>query len=460
MTLSRRQFFTLAGAGAASAVLASPLKNLYAREARGLSVRGGGYGPLVPDPNGLLDLPRGFQYRALSRTGEPMNDGTPVPGNHDGMATFPGPNNTTILIRNHELSPTSGTEVLGQPEYDNLCKGGTTTLIVDPDRQLIRHYASLAGTFRNCAGGPTPWGSWISCEENTSTPQSNPGVVTKRHGYNFEVPASAQGVVTPVPLVAMGRFNHEAVAVDPRTGIIYETEDRGDGLFYRFIPSRRQDLSAGILQALVIKGKPGVNTSNFPTQKIPVGQPMEVEWVTIDNPDPASDGSPPLPLGTADIKQYGTRFQGFVKGAALFTRGEGIWFDPQNGDFFFCCTDGGSARLGQVWRYNPGILSRNSRSGGILELFVEPNDATILDGPDNIVVAPTNDLFLCEDGDDTQYVVGVTPKGQLYHFARNAINTSEFCGACFSPDGQTMFVNIQNPGITFAIWGPWSARQA
>ena len=443
MALSRRKFFALAGASAAGTVMMSPLQALYARKANGQAVFGKGYGPLIPDPNGLLDLPRDFQYRALSRTGDVMSNNSLVPGGHDGMGAFAGSNGTTILVRNHELSPTSSTKVSDRnaPVYDPLCKGGTTTLIIGKDRKLIRHFPSIQGTFRNCAGGVTPWGSWITSEENTSTPEENPGLVSKRHGYNFEVPANATGAVPPIPLKAMGRFNHEAVAVDPATGIVYETEDRGDGLFYRFIPQKPGNLKAGgILQALAIKGRPSVNTSNNSGITIPVGQTLEVEWVTIDDPDPVSDSAP-----------TGTRFQGKAKGAATFTRGEGIWFG--NNELYFICTDGGPFRLGQVWRYVPG---QSAQDGGTLTLFVESTDKAELENPDNIVVSPFGDLFVCEDGDDDQFVVGITPAGELYQFARNAINDRELAGACFSPDGQTMFVNIQTPGITFAIWGPWN----
>jgi secreted PhoX family phosphatase len=418
VTLSRRQFFSLAGTSTAGALMLSPLQAFFAKR----TLAAGPYGSLQTDPKGVLDLPAGFSYVRLSETGQTMTDGYKVPGGHDGMAAFSGANGNTILIRNHELNPASTTSI-GAPntsKYDTQGKGGTTTLVVSSTRTLIRHYGSLAGTYRNCAGGPTPWGSWLSCEESFE-------VGNKKHGYVFEVPSSATGFVTPVPLVAMGRFNHEAAAVDPNTGYVYMTEDRGDGLFYRFVPNTPNNLSAGgALYALRIPSRPQANT----TTGFTVGQAYTVDWVRITNPDPSSDT---------------VRTTGFSLGAAKFARGEGIFYG--NGDMYFCCTSGGSAGVGQIWRYTPATNT--------LRLYIEPNNANILDFPDNIVVAPNGDLFLTEDGGGTDFVVGITPTGALYKFARNALNSNELTGVCFSPDGRIMFVNMQTPGITFAISGPW-----
>jgi uncharacterized protein len=461
MNLSRRNFFKLASASAIGVTMLSPLEAFYARTANGKVPRGIGYGPLEPKmplnadelvgvnlggidlgTTPLLQLPPGFNYTAISYTGQTMDDGALVRGGHDGMAAFDGPRNTIILVRNHELNPSNSSGLVASPLYDQI-GGGTTTLVISSrKRRVKKHFVSLAGTIRNCAGGPTPWDSWISCEENLTIPAPN-NTATKKHGYNFEVPATADiQVAEPIPLVAMGRFNHEAVAIDPKSGWVYQTEDDGNSCFYRFRPHKKRNLRAGgVLEALVIEGMPTVNTGkNFLQYK---NQPLPVKWVQIDNVDPATNEL------TASV-----RYQGQSKGAAIFSRGEGAWYG--NGLIYFTCTNGGEVGQGQVFAYKPNKHNPNS---GTLTLIVESTSSDELNFPDNITVAPFGDLFLCEDGSDTEFVIGVNQKGELYKFAANAINGSEFAGACFSPNGDTMFVNIQTPGITLAIWGPWRRKR-
>ena len=437
MSLSRRNFLGLTGVGAASFVLASPLKNLYANFAKGQSTVNKKFGSLVRDPQGVIDLPKGFQYRILSFAGTKMNDGNLVPDHHDGMAAFPGANGTTILVRNHELSPIQTAQTLNTniPKYDALSPGGTTTVIVDSDRKLQKHFISLAGTNRNCGGGSTPWNSWISCEEDVATPYAPPGYtladvlpywgkVEAKHGYNFEVPATEE-IAKPVPLLAMGRFRHEAIAVDPKTGYIYQTEDQLDSCLYRFRPHSSQNLQAGgILEALVIKDFPQIDTST----DFPLGKPYAVEWMQLEDVDPEHDT---------------LRYEAQAKGAALFKRGEGICYG--NGEMYWTCTNGGKAGVGQIFRYD---LAQEQ-----VELFIESPSAEVLDYPDNLILAPFGDLIVCEDGAGEQFLVGITPEGQYYRLAKNAFNNSEFAGICFAPDGKTMFVNIYKPGMTLAIWG-------
>ncbi|MGB5076328.1 MAG: alkaline phosphatase PhoX, partial [Sphingorhabdus sp.] len=210
-----------------------------------------GYGPLVRDPDNLVDLPKGFRYRVISRLGNLMDDGFLVPNAADGMGAFDLGSGKVALVRNHELSqrdlrfgPFTGDIAADFNTYDRIADkkamplpGGTTTLIYDMKTgQREAEWLSLSGTIRNCSGGITPWGSWLSCEEAVTRAGDGVG---KDHGYIFEVPARHRGLVDPVPLKAMGRFNHEAACVDPRTGIVYLTEDRDDGLLYRFIPNEK-----------------------------------------------------------------------------------------------------------------------------------------------------------------------------------------------------------------------------
>jgi len=422
------------------------------------------FGPLLGDPDGIIALPEGFSYSVVSRRGERMSDGFFVPARHDGMATFPGPNGMTLLVRNHELTPRAdpaesafGADLSlldrldrsrfydpgtgGAPPF-----GGTTTLLFDTETQtLVSHHLSLAGTLVNCAGGPTPWGSWISCEEIT---ERAGGELARDHGYNFEVRAGLDGLpVEPVPLTDMGRFIHEAIAVHLPTGIVYETEDVSDGLLYRFLPNARGDLArGGRLQALAIRGEPGFDTRNFEGRGVEPGVSMQVEWIDLDDVE-----SPDNDL----------RYRGHMAGAARFARGEGIWYG--DGEVFVACTNGGEARKGQIWRYRPSSdegTALESDRPATLELFIEPNDGTLIENADNLTVAPWGDLVACEDGTGVDHLVGVTPSGDIYKLARNLNGNGEFAGACFSPDGSTLFVNMQVDGWTLAITGPWGGRLA
>jgi len=456
MVQTRREF--LAAAGGVSLGFMG-IARLLERTASGAVMMPAStpYGPLVPDPAGVLDLPKGFEYRIISRIGEEMADGLRVPGKADGMAAFPGPGGKTLVICNHEVSDgdiTNGPfgadmsmiEKARGRMYDPGTNGipslgGTSTIVFDTKTQTLeKQYMSIAGTTRNCAGGPTPWNSWLTCEENV-TRKGEQGRA-KDHGWVFEVPATDEvGLADPTPIAGMGRFNHEAIAIDPRSGIVYLTEDRGDGLLYRFIPNVRGKMhEGGVLQALVIKGSPSADTRNWRGTSIGVGDSMEVEWIDMEHIDAPED----------DLRR-----RGFDAGAAKFARGEGICWG-QDG-VYIVCTNGGRARKGQVWKLEPSVDDATEEPTGNdrLSLFVEPNDGDVVDMPDNVGVAPSGDLYLCEDGSGEQFVVGVSPEGELFKFARNAKNNSEFAGVCFSPDGTTMFVNIQHAGLTLAITGPW-----
>ena len=486
---SRRRFLRTSAAATAALLSSAALEGTLARIARGVSQRAEGYGPLLKDPRGLLDLPAGFDYVVLSTSArsdgrdaafqQQLPNGDPVPCRHDGMGSFTGPNGVTILVRNHEVDPEHGLGVdpgRARP-WDPLGKGGTTTLWVDRDRKLVRSFASLSGTFRNCAGGVTPWGSWLTCEECTYTPGELSAAsydqrpdVAKRHGYVFEVPALAEEIVEPVPILAMGRFYHEAVAVDAATGHVYLSEDRDDGMLYRYRPAvleggkrKPADLKpgdlgkGGVLEALRIAGRPQEKTQNWLGGETPFvpGRAFKVEWVKIPNLDPDVDmardpaHAEPDPLKKRARTAPGSiRAQGWDLGAAQFARVEGMTGAGRH--IYFCATNGGGLLAGQVWKID--CVKQE------LSLVVEPNDRTVLEGPDNLVVAPNGDLIVCEDGKADDYVVGITREGRCYPIARNAHNDEEFAGACFSADGRTLFVNIQEPGITLAIRGPWSRR--
>jgi secreted PhoX family phosphatase len=455
---SRRDFLRRSAALAGATLIAPSLSGLVACS-RGVVPEGtpgtayrraslgrGGYGPLRV-AGAELELPEGFSYSVLSFNGKPMSDGTPTPGAFDGMAAFPLPNGNVRLIRNHENRDAPDTAAAkGDPRtaYDPRGGGGTTSLEVrigkDGTAELVRDFVSLNGTIVNCAGGPTPWGSWLSCEESVAGRASGWG---REHGYIFEVPAASESPVAPVPLKAMGRFVHEAVAVDRETGIVYETEDRTPTAgFYRFIPAAPGKLAAGgRLQMLAIDGRPNYDTGTG--QKI--GARLPVRWVDIAEPDPRDDENP-----TAIFDQ------GFALGGARFARLEGCWYGDRS--IYFHATNGGDAEVGQVWRYRPTSADR-----GDLALVFESPSREVLDYPDNITVSPRGGIVICEDGEGEQYLRGLTSEGAIFDLGRNVLNEAEFAGACFSPDGRVLFVNIMGSTLdsgteqsrTLAIRGPW-----
>ena len=391
----------------------------------------GGYGPLRP-AGPILELPEGFRYVRFGDEGSPMAGGVPTPPLHDGMAAFPAGRGIIRLVRNHEVRDVG--RAFARPAYDPVATGGTTTLVFDAGAgRLLTSFPSLAGTHHNCAGGRTPWGSWLSCEETTNGPKLG---FERYHGYVFEVPASAEGPVEPVPLKAMGRFVHEAVAVDPDTGIVYMTEDQPTAGFYRFLPKLPGSLHlGGRLQMLAIDGEPAYDTRK--------GQPgdvaLPVSWVDIAEPDPHDAGWHPL----AVFKQ------GLDLGGAVFGRLEGCCFDQ--GRVLLTATAGGDAGYGQVWEYRGQPDGR-----GRLRLVFESPGKEFLRSPDNVVVSPRGGVLLCEDHDGTDRLVGVDPEGRVFEFARNRLSSGEFAGLTYGPAvGYWLFVNIQRPGMTLAITGPW-----
>lgn len=478
MNPERRQFLkrsTLLAGGAV--VTATTLQTMTAHNAwaagnQGQGDRGGsknavGYGPLKPvaDQNGeaILALPDGFSYVTFGKTGQTLlNGGGNHARNHDGMGAFPGPDGTIRLIRNHEMrnAPNDfAVGLVGDPSarYDVKAMGGTITIDYDPvKRQPVREFISLNGTIVNCSGGLAYNNvGWLTCEESVAGP--NQGWAQK-HGYTFLVPAAANAAVLAVPITAMGRFAKEAAVADPDTGFVYQTEDAGSNSgFYRYLPNNPSDLLAGgVLQMLKVSGVTNYDTRSNQT----VGAPLPVEWVNIADPDPNLEG------GAASCFN-----QGLALGGARFDRLEGV-FRGAGGSIYFLSTSGGNAQYGQLWQYIPDGAS------GKLVLVYESTAGSLLDSPDNLCVTPSGGILFCEDDanptarhqndtdplapgiTDVNRLVGLARDGAPFTFAVNRLNDSEFAGACFSPDGDILFVNVfggssANSGMTCAIQGPW-----
>jgi secreted PhoX family phosphatase len=325
----------------------------------------------------------------------------------------------------------------------------------------------------NCSGGPMPWGAWVTCEETVNGPDVGPdftGVsnvtLQKRHGYIFEVPAG--GLSEARPIRKAGRFAHEAVSFDPEEGILYLTEDNFEfpSGFYRYVPRDNPAVTGnldhnGQLQMLAVKGQPGAHLEAHQAQ----GATYDVEWVDIDEPDfefPYTPGEEAPTTNDEALNFVGD--QGRAKGAAGFARNEGQAF--HDGVVYFTATQGGGPAMtepdgtngygrgfGQVWGYD----TRTSQ----LTCIYQSEDRNVLDFPDNVTTSPRGTLVLCEDHDQDNYLRGLTTEGELWSIARNVMvgrTSDEFAGSTFSPDGHTLFVNIQaSRGLTFAIWGDWAS---
>jgi uncharacterized protein len=453
MNPTRRGFVGGAARFAASLLLA-PHARLLAQAVG--APPGPGYGPLKPvrDLNtglNLLALPEGFSYVTFGWHREPMADGAPTPGAHDGMGVVGQLRDRVTLVRNHEVVSDTGAFGPASLHYDPACGGGTTTIEFDAATgKAGRAHASLSGTVQNCAGGVTPWGTWLSCEEFVHDPDDATGPdkprITRPHGYVFEVdPAGGK----PEPLVGLGQFRHEAAALHAPSGAVYMTEDRDPRSgFYRFTPARRGRLAGkGVLEMLRVESGTDMRAG------LRVGEELAASWVRIERPDRAHTA------GTID--GLGVFTQGAEQGGAVFSRGEGCHATREA--VYFTSTNGGAAACGQVFAYYP--------ARGTLALVYESPGIEVLDYPDNLCFSPRGGLVLCEDGSRARMQLqGLAVDGRVFAFARNEVvldgepfghageyRRGEWAGTCFSLDGKWLFANVYSPGFSVAIIGPWRA---
>ncbi|MGP3950547.1 alkaline phosphatase PhoX [Streptomyces sp. 7N604] len=427
-----------------------------------------GYGPLEPDPDGILALPAGFSYRIITHSGvTKLESGEFTPSNHDGTAAFEGPRDVTLLVNNHELKGPRSKWKYPVPlaeglVYDPAASGGCTIVEVHRQGGQITEWVGIAGTSTNCAGGRTPWGTWLTCEENSDRAGENG--MTKDHGYVFEVdPYDRRANRNPQPIKALGRYDHEAVVVDPKRGHLYLTEDDAEpnGLFYRWVPPhgfkhgrgqlRKLADDAGVLQAPKCYDSGGRFVDDL-SRATKIGTVYGVDWVDV--PD-------------RDAREVAVREQFDIGEVTRARKLEGMWW-ADGGAYVvssYAREESPVAHDGQVWFYDP--RRRTLTLKVLLGVNPDPSKDGALDGPDNITVSPYGGLVIAEDGEGIQHLFGATDDGRTYPIARNDLNIgteaepefSEFTGVVFSQDGRTLYANIQDPGIMLAITGPWRRQR-
>jgi secreted PhoX family phosphatase len=478
--LDRRSFLKGGAAAAAGVALGGPFAGFAAQQALAAGTGKPNTRPLTPLPDmadGVtrLALPAGFAYRSFQPSSKAapliLDDGSRLPGRHDGMAAFAGPGHN-VLIRNHEENgsgPAFGAP--GSPVYDSNAPGGTSTVRVTGDGQVIESYASLSGTQNNCSGGPMPWGAWVTCEETVNGPDvgndftgADNTLLTKPHGGIFEVPVTGDAAATPI--TAAGRFAHESVALDPADGALYLSEDNFafPSGFYKYVPPAHP-MQVGAIQdggTLWMLKVVGVDRADLARSQ-PAGATYDIEWVPIATPW-FDDGRPAVATRTNDEAINFVSSQGFAQGAAGFARLEGTIYD--HNIVYFTATQGGGDPMttpsdsvngwgkgfGQIWAYH--VRSQK------LELVFESPNRDVLDFPDNVTTSRRGTLIVCEDHDQGNFLRGLTRGGQLFTIAQNVSSRpdDEFAGSTFSPNGDTLYVNVQTTlGRSFAIWGPWES---
>lgn len=467
------------------------------------------YGPIAPVVDAttglaLLQLPAGFTCASYGWQGDALDDGRPTPDRHDGMGVIDTHAVRVRLVRNHERGVVAAGDaidaaavydtaaVAGEVRFDGLtpvaiegrCGGGTTTLRHE-DGRWRGAAASLGGTLVNCAGGATPWGTWLSCEETLADLRPLGG---RAHGYVFEVGAPHPRAE---PIHGMGRMRHEAAAVDPVRGDVYLSEDHLNvSALYRYRPveprgapgslHRGGRLQAARIRAVLASAAPApVAVANDRGLLDPrIGDEYELEWVDVPDPDASPTVVFGQPGAVVQTAVSGPAMQALSRGCARFSRGEGLWCDGTH--LFVVDTSAGTDALGRAGRGNGAVWVLTLATMRLRALLAS-GAAAAANKPDNLAMSPRGGLLLCEDGGATRdadgigsRLLGLSADGRAWVFARNALafdtatyaaagkrvaggdaRGAEFCGACFDARGDTLFVNLQSPGVTFAITGPW-----